>query len=465
MSCCDMRPSILPFFYAVLGITFELPQVATRFYARDSLHYNPATVNFILSLAALPWIVKPLYGLLSDSVPIAGQRRRPYLLGGSCIAAASWLMIAACSPSTGLALTCVFMGQLGLVVSDVIADSLVVEHVKAHESRTDAGKLQSITVGCRFGGALLASFFSGSALEWVSPRVVFAATSVPLMLMVGIVAVWFNEPPCTDPLYSHVRAERDFDGGSLMLESDSAPCCIPHRQLSRRTALMLRLRRLMSGLRQPAVWRPTLFILLLNAMPSSSTVIFYFWTGTTQRALSLPHSHPAAERLHFSPAFLSLTNSLRHSFGMLGTLMYRRWFRHVPLRRMVLRTVLAITLLSAAQLILVTRLNVAMGMPDWLFVVSEDCVDSIVEALLLLPITVLAARLCPDGVEASMYASIISASNAGNILSQLGGSAITAAFGVTMTNFDNLVWVTLVCTATIPLPLLVLRLIPPVMPT
>jgi hypothetical protein len=132
---------------------------------------------------------------------------------------------------------------------------------------------------------------------------------------------------------------------------------------------------------------------------------------------------------------------------------------------MVLRTVLAITLLSAAQLILVTRLNVAMGMPDWLFVVSEDCVDSIVEALLLLPITVLAARLCPDGVEASMYASIISTSNAGNILSQLGGSAVTAAFGVTMTNFDNLVWVTLVCTMTIPLPLIVLHLIPPTLPS
>ena len=31
-------------------------------------------------LGAAPWVVKPLYGFLSDTVPIFGYRRRSYLI-------------------------------------------------------------------------------------------------------------------------------------------------------------------------------------------------------------------------------------------------------------------------------------------------------------------------------------------------------------------------------------------------
>lgn len=31
-------------------------------------------------IAGLPWVVKPLYGFISDTVPIFGMRRRPYLI-------------------------------------------------------------------------------------------------------------------------------------------------------------------------------------------------------------------------------------------------------------------------------------------------------------------------------------------------------------------------------------------------
>ena len=34
----------------------------------------------LTGLAGLPWLVKPLYGFLSDSVPLFGYRRRSYLV-------------------------------------------------------------------------------------------------------------------------------------------------------------------------------------------------------------------------------------------------------------------------------------------------------------------------------------------------------------------------------------------------
>ena len=37
-------------------------------------------VATITALAAAPWMVKPLYGFLSDTLPIFGYRRRSYLI-------------------------------------------------------------------------------------------------------------------------------------------------------------------------------------------------------------------------------------------------------------------------------------------------------------------------------------------------------------------------------------------------
>jgi len=32
------------------------------------------------TISGLPWAVKPLYGFITDSFPICGMRRRPYLI-------------------------------------------------------------------------------------------------------------------------------------------------------------------------------------------------------------------------------------------------------------------------------------------------------------------------------------------------------------------------------------------------
>ena len=53
-------------------------------------------VAFLTSFAAFPWVVKPLYGFLSDTVPIFGYRRRSYLVICGVLGARlslSWLLL------------------------------------------------------------------------------------------------------------------------------------------------------------------------------------------------------------------------------------------------------------------------------------------------------------------------------------------------------------------------------------
>lgn len=57
--------------YFVQG-ALGLARLATTFYLKDDLGMGPAESGALLGLASLPWVIKPVYGFLSDSVPIFG---------------------------------------------------------------------------------------------------------------------------------------------------------------------------------------------------------------------------------------------------------------------------------------------------------------------------------------------------------------------------------------------------------
>lgn len=53
---------------------------------------SPAELAALMALLAVPWTIKPIFGLLSDFVPLFGSRRRNYLPLANALAAASLLM-------------------------------------------------------------------------------------------------------------------------------------------------------------------------------------------------------------------------------------------------------------------------------------------------------------------------------------------------------------------------------------
>ena len=55
---------------------------------------SPAALGALMALLAVPWTIKPTFGLLSDFVPLLGSRRRSYLLVANGLAATSLLLLA-----------------------------------------------------------------------------------------------------------------------------------------------------------------------------------------------------------------------------------------------------------------------------------------------------------------------------------------------------------------------------------
>lgn len=439
------RSSILLLFYTVLGFTQILPGVSINYWARDELHLSPSTTGVATSMISLPWIAKPLVGFMSDCVPIFGYRRKSYLVLASFGASAMWMLLAAVPAAVWSTMLLGIATQLCIVTADVVADGLVVQHVHKNEKGVqNKGKMQSATWTCRFSGSIVASLLSGFVLEFVPPRAVFGMTAMPLFVM-GCFSMGYAEERVIAADGARTEAG-GWEGTDLDLLTGEG------RQVRATSASRVRVAALKVWfiVRQKEIWRPTMFLLLLASTPSSGASMFFFFTQSRD-----------AGGLGFSSTFIGVLTLIGSLSGIIGVQLYRRTrLRHMPLRTLLKRVTWFVAVFQCTELILVTRLNVKLGISDHIFVVTGDSIEDIVESVGFLPLMILVARLCPAGVESSVYASIIALSNMGGIIARLLGAAIARACGVTLFNFTRLWLVSLMCTVTIPVPLVILKWLP-----
>ena len=62
------------------GLGGALYRVGTEYYMKDVQKVQPSEAQIFQGITSIPWIVKPLWGLLTDVLPIYGYRRRPYFI-------------------------------------------------------------------------------------------------------------------------------------------------------------------------------------------------------------------------------------------------------------------------------------------------------------------------------------------------------------------------------------------------
>jgi hypothetical protein len=66
---------------------------------------DAAQISAFMALLSLPWMSKPVYGLLSDFLPLAGQRRRSWLLLWTAASACGCWGCCSCPPSASRSVT------------------------------------------------------------------------------------------------------------------------------------------------------------------------------------------------------------------------------------------------------------------------------------------------------------------------------------------------------------------------
>lgn len=394
--------SVLLGFYVALGFLFEFPSIAMRFWMIDTLQVSPARMAAIGGVAAIPWCLKPLYGFMSDALPLFGERRRPYIFFGCLGSALSWWVMPWTAFDPFFATFWMFTASLSICIADVVVDSILVN--VAREEKTK-GSIQSWSWGCRAAGGLLGAVTGGPCAAWIGNERTFILTgAIPLLMAACVIA--FAPDTAAGPKAT--------------------------------------VRRVWQAFTQPNVWRTALFLFLISVTPGYGSVFSYY----------------LEEELHFSPYDFTILNIAGYLASILGTVIYKRYLTEVPFRPLFVGTLMLAWVLKWSHMVLIRRWNEAIGVPDVLVATADSIVLTLVGRCILLPMVVLGARVCPEGVEGSLYATLMAITNFGDVLDAEWGAALAGAVGVERGAFQKLWILVVLCQSIDILSLVAVPLIP-----
>lgn len=212
---------------------------------------------------------------------------------------------------------------------------------------------------------------------------------------------------------------------------------------------------------RPEIARVNTFFVLQAALGIGiNGATFYFYTDK-------PAQFP--EGPHFSAWFFTTTLGLvAATMSFVGLATYNRYMKDWTYRGLLLFCNSIVTVLSLLDVVMYTRTNLWLGIPDVAFVLGSSVSTIVIRQWQWMPGMVVMSQLCPAGMEATMFALLAGCANIGNTIADYIGAYVLEVLHVHPTGaigesaqFDNL-WKAS-CIATL-LPAVTIVMIPYLIP-
>lgn len=327
---------------------------------------SSAVADFFL-LSTIPWVIKPVYGLLSDFVPLWGRRRRSYFLlaSGTASLAGFALALTADHGYWRLALLYTAMG-FGLAFVDVLADAIMVETGKP---RGLTGAFQSVQWAAISAATLAVGVLGGYLAHTRSLRMAFVLAAGFPLVSFAMVLAFLREAPSR------------FDAAAARAS----------------------LRTLRRAASQRDVWIVAGFIFCSSFNPLFGPSFLYYQTDV----------------LRFDQRFIGLLGSLTAVGAIVGAVLYAPLSRRVPLRRLIS--------LAIGGGVLGTGVYLFYRGP--VSAVIIDGLYGVLFMLLQLAQLDLSAKACPRRAEGTFFALLTSVFNGSTQLSTNVGGRLYDTLG------------------------------------
>merc|ERR1719409_395600 len=184
-----------------------------------------------------------------------------------------------------------------------------------------------------------------------------------------------------------------------------------------------------SVLLRPLIAKVNAFFLIQTSLGFSiGGASFYFYTDTPDKYKDGPH---------FSMEFYtSVLGTLGSICSLIGIYSYQRYMREWKYRSLLLMTNLVLSVLSVLDVIMLSRLNLKLGIPDHAFVLGSSIFQTVIGQWMWMPGVVILSQLCPKGMEATMYALLAGCHNLGNTIASNCGAYVLLLLGCNPSGAD-----------------------------
>lgn len=331
-------------------------------FGKDSVGWSATHLASMHALLALPWAVKPIYGALSDNLPLFGSRRRSYLVAANGLAAAACLVLGLVFSQGGV-VVCLFLLSLGMAMSSAVAGGVLVESGQRYGNANLLVTQQWLWYGlanltARLGGGALAGTLGGAHGLQVAALILL----LPLAGVIVLAWVLTPEPP---------GAAAPKSARTMLGELG---------QLVRSRQLLL----------------VAAFLFCFTYNPGLNTPLYFHLTG----------------ELKFTQDFVGTLGAAAASGSIVGVLLCRALAKRLRLRAMFYICVALGVTTTLANFALVDR-------PLALLVYFSSGISAV---FALVMAGTLAAEVSPGGQEGLCYAAMMSIENAASIASDASGS-------------------------------------------
>ncbi|KAJ7958481.1 Folate-biopterin transporter like [Quillaja saponaria] len=402
------------------GFSGALFKVVSDYYWKDVQKVQPSVVQIYTGLYFIPWVMKPIWGILTDTFPVKGYRRRPYFVLAGVIGMVSALAVALNGNlAVVVALVCLISLSASVAIADVTIDACIARN--SIEVRSLASDLQSLCGFCSSAGALLGYSASGFFVHHLGPQGSLGLLAVPPTLIILLGFVIYEQKTTGSHHYEKKHAGEN---------------------------VRVAIRSMYKTIKFPQVWKPSLYMCLSLALSISTHEGHFYWYTDSKAG-------PA-----FSQEFVGMIYAIGAVASIIGVLIYHKFLKDYPFRNLLFSAQLLYALSGMLDLMFVLRWNLKLGIPDYFFVVIEESSVRISSRLRWMPMIVLSTQLCPLGIEGTFFALLMCIDSVGALFSKWGGGVVLHLFHVTRTDFTNLWLAVLVRNMLRFAPLLLIFLVP-----
>jgi MFS family permease len=320
-------------------------------YLKESQGWTPVQIAASLAVLDVPWVVKPLYGMLSDFLPLFGYRRRSYLLlaNAGAIAAFLWTTQALTPAPIVFAL---LLTSIAMAASSTVCGALLVENGQKHRASAAFINQQWLWFNV---AVMVATLLGGELIEYLSPEgALHAAAGIAAAAPIAIVVscVWLvDEAPAGINIAEFRRALRGF----------------------------------LDTFRSRTLWLVAAFLFFYYFSPGFGTPLYFHMT----------------DHLHFSQGMIGLLSSVSAGGWVAGGLIYRYRLSAMASRALLNLSIWAGTLSTLAFL----------GLVDETSAIAIYFLNGVAGMIANIATLALAADHCPRHSEGFAFAALMSVMN------------------------------------------------------
>ncbi|CAF3752374.1 unnamed protein product [Rotaria socialis] len=369
---------------------------------KDKLQLSPSQMGTFFFSCTITWSIKPLYGILSDFVPICGYHRLVYLLITTVLNLCAWIALYFAPTEYNYLLIFCVLAAFSLAFNDVLIDALMISL-----------------------GRPLALIGTLQGIQQTSAKLASTISQIPAGILASSssTALQYNNQTINNHTMKILRNHQNSNKYIFLIASlcpiilfFATLIAVRERRRKFNKNNFVQTWSVLSRIFQyKRFWIITIFLFVYSASPQLKTALFYYYRDILQ----------------FDPFYVSILNTIYNGCGILSALIYLSVFSHHPTKR-VLRIAIVMRLFAIASYLFATDKITSI----FVAIFTGFCSEITNLALLHL-----AAKSCPRNIEGTLFALFVSCINFGVATGDWLGSIIYEYLGFIALIIIAIAWI------------------------